>query len=80
MANRTQEIALKDIGRALSEVLSELYGQEMGYLLVVSPLNTPMPVADYISNADRESGIEWLRETADRLDANQDIPASIGEG
>lgn len=31
-------------------------------------------VAQYVSNAERESCIQWLRETADRLEKNEDTP------
>ena len=78
MATPEQEEGLRVAATALEEVLAEIYGTKMGFFLCVSPFECETGVADYIANADRESGIKWLRETADRLSNNGDIPATKG--
>ncbi len=66
---------LRGLGRFISEVVSQIYEQEMGFFLCVGPMgNNPDAIADYIGNIRRDTGIEWLRETADRLELRQDIP------
>ena len=46
-----------------------------GFALIVFDFNSP-GAGNYISNADRKDMIATLRETADRLEQNQDIPAA----
>lgn len=50
----------------------------MGFTLVVSPFNQPNSISDYIGNISREDVIDLMRQTADRLENNQDIPATKG--
>jgi len=80
MATMDQEEDLRQIADALTIVLRTIYQEPMGFFLCISPQNERGEnVADYIANCDRESGIEWLRDTADRLEGNQSIGASQGE-
>ena len=44
---------------------------EAGFCVLVFGFDRP-GIANYVSNADRESMIKALRETADRLEKNQD--------
>ena len=46
-----------------------------GFVLIVFDFNAP-GAGNYISNANREDMIAALREIADRLEQNQDIPAA----
>ena len=80
MASPNQEKGLREIANALSDILPEVYGEEMGFMVLIAPMNNPGGLSDYIGNASRETSIKWLRETAERLEANQDIAASMGEG
>jgi hypothetical protein len=48
---------------------------DKGFVLIVFEFNEPG--VSYISNAKREDMIKALRETADRLEKNQDIPPSL---
>ena len=68
---RTEEI-LRAIAEGIKEILPG-----MGFALVVFKFDDPS-IGNYISNAEREGMIEALRETADRLEANQDIPPTKG--
>ncbi len=77
--SQPQEEGLQVIAQVLNDTLPKIYGVQMGFFLVVTPYDTEKPVCDYIGNAHREDAIEWLRETADRLEAGKDIPVTEGE-
>lgn len=81
MANLVQEEGLRDIAKAAVESLNILYGQKMGFLILAAPFGDgeEQGVGDYIGNTTRESAIKLMRETANRLDNNDTIPASKGE-
>ena len=73
---------LADFRQTLAEVLDQAlpnaYGEHMGFALLIFRFDGPGP-ADYVSNAERVDMIKALRETADRLEAGQDIPRTAGE-
>ncbi len=68
---------MRALATALSELLNEEYGKKMGFFLVVGPEGTG-GVSDYIGNITRGTGIEWMKETIERLEKNQDIPVTQG--
>ena len=72
--NRQQliEAYLKNIAGALDQVFQETFGK-IGFALLLFDFNDPS-IGNYISNTKREDMIKTLRETADRLEKNQDIP------
>lgn len=45
-----------------------------GATLLVYPFNGQSGIANYISDAEREDMINYLRETADRLEGKKDFP------
>ena len=55
----------------------EEYFPDMAFILLVFEFGDNK-IGNYISNAERKSMIKVLRETADRLEFNQDIPATEG--
>ena len=69
---------LTPIAKVLEEVLSELYGERMGFGMIIFRFSN-VGVGDYLSNAQRPDMIKALREAADRLEAGEDIPKTIGE-
>lgn len=73
-----QEEDLRAVAEGLTEALEMLYGKKMGFFLCVSPFDENQDVADYIANVAREDGIAWVRETVERLENNEDIPATVG--
>ena len=74
---RTEQ--MRTIGKFLQdEVLPEIYGEPMGFILLVSPFNNGPGVADYLSNGERECCIKWLEETLARFKANETVPSPIG--
>ena len=79
MANLVQESSLREVAKILDEVLKDIYGKNMSFLIVTQPFGEAVGVSDYIGNMTRESSIEVLRGLADRLEKNQTIPASEGE-
>lgn len=78
MATLQQERELREVARILTKKLRRIYGEDMGFFLVVTPFKQNDPVSDYISNIHRESGIAALRDTAARLESRETIPASMG--
>ena len=79
MANLQEEQLLRELAGIVSTILSDGYKQEMAFMLVATPFGLDNnSVSDYIGNMARGSSIELLRELADRLEKNQDIPASVG--
>lgn len=80
MDNETQEKGLKLLAEVISDFTDSLYDQKMGFFLCVTPLDgSSEGVADYIANCEREDGIKWLRETADRLERNESIGPIKGQ-
>ncbi len=73
-----QEEGLRVIAKMLDEVLEQVYGQKMGFILVTTPFDTDDAIADFIGNAERKDSIEWMKETVDRLEKQEDIPATVG--
>ncbi len=62
---------MKSLAKKVEEVcLSRGVGRPMFTLLL---FNDPK-VGQYVSNCDRASMVEALRETADRLERKQDVP------
>lgn len=70
------EAIMKGFGDALQEAIDEIC-PGFGFALIVFEFNNPGG-SNYISNADRASMIESLKETVQRLEQNQDIPAAHG--
>lgn len=63
---------MRELASMINANITDRYG-EKGFTLLVFEFNKP-GLSNYISNADRQSMIVALRETADRLEKNQDIP------
>lgn len=61
---------MKGIAEALEEILKHVHEKRMGFALLVYEFNNP-GIGNYISNSEREDMIKALRETADRLEANE---------
>ncbi len=66
------EAGLQDIAAVVQHAINLVFGK-MGWALIVFEFGAPC-IGNYISNAQRKEMIETLRETADRLERNQDIP------
>ena len=71
-----QEIFLRDLISAVSNVLDDEYDKHMGIALIIFDFDGDQ--TDYICNAKRKEMIKALRETADRIEKNETIPATIG--
>ena len=68
------EDIMRLLGDAIHYTLKDNFGPK-GFALIVFNFHEP-GISNYISNARREDMIKSLRETADRLEKNQDIPAA----
>jgi hypothetical protein len=67
------ERVLQAMASALDDILESETGKKMGFVLLVFQFDA-VGLANYISNAQRPDMIKSLRETADRLEAWEDIP------
>jgi len=76
---RSQQLDL--IASFLETILrDEVYGERMGFALFTFPFGEdPDEVGDYVSNAERETMIKFMRGLADRLEKREYIPRVIGE-
>lgn len=79
MGTPDEDYYLRAVAEGIDEALEEVYGRRMGFALVVFPFGAG-GVGDYISNGPRVDIIKAIRETANRLESNQDIPVAKGEG
>lgn len=79
MANPKQEQTMRKLAGVADYYFTECYGERMGFFIMAAPFFNPDGISDYIGNMDRESTIKVLRKLADRLEADEVIPASQGE-
>lgn len=63
-----------DLGEAISCILPSLDGSPRHPCYFILLVADDSDIAQYVSNADRQSCIKWLRETADRLENQEDQP------
>lgn len=66
------EDIMRELGSAIDSVLKDFW-DNMGFVLIVFEFFKP-GISNYISNGQRSDIIKALRETADRLEAKEDIP------
>jgi hypothetical protein len=72
--------AMDILAASLDEILPDIYGERVGFALFTFPFGGQEgQPGDWISNAERKDMIKFMREIADRLEAGQDIPRTIGE-
>jgi hypothetical protein len=63
---------MKTLAGLIDNSLGTIYEVPMGFMLISTPKDASAGnVCDYIGNVSRETSIEWLRETADRLERNE---------
>jgi hypothetical protein len=75
-----KETQLDILAKALEEVLAEIYGKRLGFALFMFPWGEAEGEAgDYVSNSTRETMIKFMREVADRLEAGEEIPRTVGQ-
>jgi hypothetical protein len=76
MQQATEEI-MRELDVNINAALKH-YFPGSGFTLIVFPFNTP-GICNYITNAERSSMIEALKETISRLEQREDAPPSHGE-
>ena len=74
--HKNTEDLMRKLGIAIETTLDK-FTENMGFALVVFRMGEP-GIGNYVSNSGRQSMIQVLRETADRLEAKEDIPPAIG--
>ncbi len=71
-ASMRLSLKLQDVAASLSEVLTEIAGEDIPFVLVLEADK----VAQYISNCERKDGADLIRGLLARWDAKRaDIPA-----
>ena len=73
-----RENELKRVAGMLNVLLHDIYGCEMGFILLVSTQNTTETVADFVGNSRREDSIAWMKETIERFEADEIMPTTEG--
>lgn len=71
------EMLLEEMAYAIDKSLEDFAGCKIGFALLVFEFDES-GIGNYISNAERESMIKVLRETANKIESKQSIPATIG--
>ncbi len=71
-ASMNLSLRLQDIAKALAEGLEDIAGEPIAFVLMLNADN----VTQYISNCDRQDGVELIEGLLARWKANRaDIPA-----
>ena len=71
-ASARLSVRLQDIAQSLSDVLSDVVGEPVPFVLVLQADK----IAQYVSNTDRKDGRELLESLLDRWNVGRaDIPA-----
>jgi len=71
-ASARLSVRLQDIAQSLAEVLDEVAGEPIAFVLVLNADKT----AQYVSNCDRKDGVELIESLLARWQAGRaDIPA-----
>ena len=72
------EVAMRQLADTLNGVVKDLFGDDAGFALLTFQLGDSDGVANYISNGSRDDMIHFLRETLQRFENNETIPAGVG--
>jgi hypothetical protein len=71
-ASARLSVRLQDIAQSLADVLSDVVGEPVPFVLVLQADK----IAQYVSNCDRKDGRELIESLLERWDAGRaDIPA-----
>lgn len=70
------EETMRSMAAAIQEILDET-APNLGFALIVFEFNCPEGLSNYISNAERGSMIQALKETVISLESKKDIPAVL---
>lgn len=73
----TKEL-MQGLAHAVDVTLKTECGIRKGFALLIFDFDNPSGIGNYISNAKREQMVKVLKETAMRLELEQDIPPTIG--
>lgn len=74
-----KENTLQSFGKELLMAIQYIYNRhDIGFALLIFEFNSEDGLTDYISNANREDIIKYLRETAARLENKDNMPTIIG--
>ena len=76
----TYDQIMQQVAAGLDDILKEIFGPKSGWCLLTFELGEDGKAASYISNAERETMIKFLKETVARLEANEDIQGVTGGG
>lgn len=72
-----EEGIMQKLASVIDKCLEDSFGHKLGFALLVFEFDKS-GIGNYISNAERETMILSLRETADRLELKQEMPKTEG--
>ena len=72
-----EEAKMRFLADTLDDVLKGLFGPETGFALITFKFKQT-GTANYISSGTRDDMTQFLRETLERLERQETIPAGIG--
>ena len=70
--------SLNHLAALIEHILTDIYGQKMGFALFMFTFGDNPEAGDYISNGQKPDMIKFMREIATRLEKNEDIGIPIG--
>jgi len=68
------EPELRRIMTAVARAVEAQLPRGVGFVVLAADFGADPGTAQYVANASRQDCIRWLRETADRLEARDDVP------
>lgn len=74
MSTPERAAEMRRLANIIEKRLNRIYGVKMGFFITLSPMDNSSPIADYIGNVQRESAVEWMRETIGRFERDEVIP------
>ena len=66
------------IGNGIEEVINEIAGENMGFTLMIFPLDRP-GVCSFITNAKREDAIRVIRTLLQQMESGQTLGFDVVE-
>ena len=60
--------SLQILASTIKESLNIIYGEDMAFMLCITPFDNDSGRCDYVGNTAREDAIEWMKETIERFE------------
>lgn len=77
MSQKQEEEDLIELAMNIKDSLDASYGCDMAFFICASPFGRS-EITHYISNADKETTINWMKDTLKRFEKQQEKIVSTG--